>query len=125
MLVRNHRDLIVYQKALDLATDLHHIAATYPKHELYSMTDQTRRSSRSVCSNIAEAWGKRRYIAAFRAKLNDSEAEAYETQVWLDMAVRCGYIEERTRDEFCERYDGLLRGLSGMIHPAEDWCKPE
>jgi len=82
-LVRTHRDLEVYRLAFDAAMEVFEVSKTFPKEERYSLTDQMRRSSRSVCSNLAEAWRKRRYEAAFVLKLNDSEAEAAETQTWL------------------------------------------
>lgn len=86
--VRTHRDLTVYQKAFDAALKIFEISKQFPKEETYSLTDQIRRSSRSVCSNLAEAWRKRRYEGAFISKLSDCEGEAAETQVWLEFAVK-------------------------------------
>jgi four helix bundle protein len=85
--ILRHQDLIVYRKAVEAAMQILEISKTFPKEETYSLTDQIRRSSRSVSANIAEAWRKRRYVAAFISKLNDAEGEAAETQTWLEFAV--------------------------------------
>ena len=87
--IRSVRDLIVYQKAFDSAMKIFEITKKFPKEEMYSLTDQIRRSSRSVCTNIAEGWRKRRYKAVFINKLTDAEQEAAETQTWLEFALRC------------------------------------
>ena len=87
--ITRHTELHVYKRAFDLAMELFKISKSFPVEERYSLTDQMRRSSRSVCANLAEAWRKRRCEAAFVAKLSDSEAEAAETQVWLQFAVEC------------------------------------
>jgi four helix bundle protein len=84
--------LDVYRKAFDAAMRIFELSKSFPKEEKYSLTDQVRRASRSVCGYLAEAWRKRRYEAAFVSKLSDSEAEAAETQVWLEFAVKCGYL---------------------------------
>src|SRR3954466_11321654 len=91
MLIRTFRDLTVYQRARALAMEAFELSKRFPAEERYSLTDQLRRSSRSVAANIAEAWGKRRYPAAFVNKLSDSEAEALETQTWVQFAVDCHY----------------------------------
>src|SRR5438874_12092935 len=88
-----HTDLKVYQRAHDAAKRVFEYSKTFPKAETYSLTDQIRRCSRSVCGNIAEAWRKRRYPNSFISKLSDSEAEAAETQVWLQFAVDCKYVD--------------------------------
>ena len=85
------------------------------------MTDQMRRASRSVCSNIGEAWRKRRYPAHFASKLSDSEGEAEETRVWLDLAVRCKYVSEGEAMELDQTYDGILAQLVRMIERPEQW----
>ncbi len=90
--IKKHSDLEVYSLAFDAATRIFQISKRFPIAERYSLTDQIRRSSRSVCANIAEAWRKRRYPAAFVSKLNDTEAEASETQVWLDFCLKCEYL---------------------------------
>jgi four helix bundle protein len=88
---KTHEDLEVYQIAFEAAMQIFDLSKKFPVEERSSLTDQIRRSSRSVCANLAEAWRKRRYKAAFLAKLNDCESEAAEVQVWLKFAVRCGY----------------------------------
>ena len=92
-----------------------------PKEETYSLTDQVRRSSRSVCANIAEAWRKRRYEAAFISKVSDAEAEASETQVWIEFAVKCGYLNRDIALELFQTYDRVLSTLVGMINHPETW----
>ena len=91
--VRRHSDLDVYKQAFEVAMSIFRTTKSFPKEERYSLTDQIRRSSRSVCANIAEAWRKRRYEAAFVSKLSDSEAEAAETQTWIQFSVECEYID--------------------------------
>ena len=91
--IRHFRELRVYQNAMDGTMQVFELTKSFPPEERYSMTDQMRRSSRSVCANLAEAWRKRRYEAAFVAKLSDCESEACETQVWLEFAVRCKYLK--------------------------------
>lgn len=99
MKITRHQELDVYRKSFDAAMSLFEASKGFPKEETYSLTDQIRRSSRSVCANLAEAWRKRRYQAAFVAKLNDSEGEAAETQTWIEFAVACGYLDrEIARD---------------------------
>ncbi len=93
----------------------------FPVEEKYSLTDQVRRSSRSVCANLSEAWRKRRYKAAFIAKLSDSETEACETQVWLEFALLCGYINEETFNQLDSAYNQILGQLVRMIEGADDW----
>jgi four helix bundle protein len=91
--IKNHKDLRVYQTAFDAAMKIFEVSKKFPVEERYSLTDQIRRSSRSICANLAEAWRKRRYEGAFVAKLNDCEAEAAETQTWIEFAVKCNYLE--------------------------------
>jgi S23 ribosomal protein. len=93
----------------------------FPTEEKFSMVDQMCRSSRSVCANIGEAWRKRRYEAAFIAKLNDSEGEAEETRVWLDISYRCGYISESERNNLDDTYDKILAQLVRMISESGQW----
>src|SRR5213596_2386159 len=92
MIVKRHSDLEVYRRAMRVSMRLFELSKEFPKEESYSLTEQMRRSSRSVCANLAEAWRKRRYPAAFVSKLSDSECEAAETQVWLEFAEKCGYL---------------------------------
>ncbi|MEM9506017.1 MAG: four helix bundle protein [Cyanobacteria bacterium P01_E01_bin.43] len=91
-LIRQHQDLEVYKLAFEAAMEIFQLSKRFPVEERYSLSDQMRRSSRSVCANLAEAWRKRWYQAAFVAKLNDCEAEAAETQTWIAFAARCGYL---------------------------------
>ncbi|MFQ5593085.1 MAG: four helix bundle protein [Anaerolineae bacterium] len=88
------------------------VSKRFPREETYSLTDQIRRASRSVCTNIAEAWRKRRYEAAFVSKLNDAEAEAAETQTWLDFVVECNYLPRETGEELQRTYDYVIGKLS-------------
>jgi four helix bundle protein len=120
--IRTRRELIVYQRAFDIATRVFLASRKFPKEERYSLTDQVRRSSRSVTSNIAEAWRKRRYEAAFVSKLNDAEGEAAETQVWIEHAVKAEYIEKREARELYRECDVVLRMLVAMSFQSEKWC---
>lgn len=94
MIIQSFRELRVYVSAMEAAMEIFQISKSFPAEQKYSLTDQIRRSSRSVCANIGEAWRKRRYKAAFIAKLSDSETEACETQIWLEFALRCEYLDE-------------------------------
>ncbi len=124
MRVQRHTELDVYKKAFQAAMEIFHASKTFPKEETYSLTDQIRRSSRSVCANLAEAWRKRRYEAAFIAKLSDSESEAAETQVWLQFAVECGYLDRERAASFYTAYDEVIRMLVAMIHSPNIWTIP-
>ena len=119
--IRNHRDLEVYGKAFDSAMELFRLSKAFPKEEMYSLTDQVRRSSRSVCANLAEAWRKRRYEAHFISKLSDSEAEAAETQVWIEFAVASEYLDRATARRLYKIYDEVIGTLVGMINHPETW----
>lgn len=123
-IIRSHTELEVYKRAFTAAMEIFELSRTFPKEETYSLTDQIRRSSRSVCSNLAEAWRKRRYEAAFISKISDSEMEAAETQVWLDFAVACGYMNANKAAELSQVYDAILATLIGMIHHADSWVLP-
>lgn len=119
--IASYRDLRVYQNAIDVAMQVFEISKSFPKSEQYSLTDQIRRSSRSVCANLAEAWRKRRYKAAFIAKLSDAEAEAGETQVWLDLGCRCGYLSKSDEEALDQRIEEILGQLVKMINEADKW----
>lgn len=119
--IKTHEDLVIYQKAFDAAMTIFELSKHFPVEERYSLTDQIRRSSRSVCANFAEAWRKRRYQASFVAKLNDCEAEAGETQVWLKFAVKCDYISTEQGRELYSTYNQILSGLVKMINRPESW----
>lgn len=97
------------------------ISKSFPKEETYSLTDQIRRSSRSVPANIAEAWRKRRYVAAFISKLNDAEGEAAETQTWLEFAVRCDYIEREKAKALFLEYEEIISMLVSMANNPQKW----
>ena len=119
--IRSVRDLVVYKKAFDVAMAIFEISKSFPKEEKYSLTDQIRRSSRSVCANISEAWRKRRYQAVFVNKLSDAGQEAAETQTWLDFALSCNYIRDEELQEFHATYENIIGKIVIMsIHP-ENW----
>jgi four helix bundle protein len=108
-----HTDLEVYHKAMEAAMAIFEASKRFPKEETYSLTDQIRRASRSVCANLAEAWRKRRYEAAFVCKLSDAEGEAAETQVWVEFAVRCNYLPRDQAEALYRTYDAILGTSSG------------
>jgi four helix bundle protein len=120
----SHQDLDVYRKAFETAMRIFTLSKQFPKEERYSLTDQIRRSSRSVCANLAEAWRKRRYQAAFISKLSDAETEAAETQSWLEFAVRCDYLAQDIGKELYQAYDEILGTLVGMITHVDSWTFP-
>jgi len=101
--------------------EIFRMTKSFPKEETYSLTDQIRRSSRSVSGNLAEAFRKRRYPKAFVSKLSDSEGEAAETQVWLDYALNCGYIDITIHTTLNDKYDHILAMLVKMINEPENW----
>ena len=124
MKILRHYDLDVYKRAFELAMSIFTLSKNFPKEETYSLTDQIRRSSRSICANIAEAWRKRRYQAAFCSKLSDAEAEAAETQTWLEFSCRCGYLDRETARKLFTTYDELLAMLVSMINGSDKWVLP-
>ena len=119
--IRRHQDLEVYQLAFEAAMEIFEISKGFPKEERFALTDQIRRSSRSVCANLAEAFRRRRYAAAFVAKLVDSEAEAAETQSWLDFALACKYISDEIHHRLFEKYDHIIGKLVNMGRFPEKW----
>ena len=119
--VKFHKDLIVYQKAFSAAMEIYMISKKFPSEERYSLTDQIRRSSRSVNANITEAWRKRRYEKSFISKLNDADGEAAETQNWLDFAFACEYIDEKTYLDLYKRYDEILGMIVSMTINSKKW----
>jgi four helix bundle protein len=119
--IQKHTDLDVYKKAFQTAMSIFHMSKPFPKEETYSLTDQIRRASRSVCANLAEAWRKRRYEAAFVAKLSDAESEAAEAQVWLQFAVACHYLGSDSATSLYQNYDEILRMLVAMINAPQSW----
>jgi four helix bundle protein len=123
-LIKSHKDLEVYQVSFDLAMQIFHESKSFPKEEQYSLTDQVRRSSRSVCANLAEAWRKRRYEASFISKLSDAEAEAAETQVWLEFAVRCGYLKDEVGQKLSASYENIIGKIITLINNPLPWLLP-
>jgi len=122
--ITSHLDLDVYRRAFKAAMQIFEVSKKFPKEETYSLTDQIRRSSRSVCANLAEAWRKRRYEAAFIAKISDAEAEAAETQTWLEFAVHCKYLTPDVGKELDDAYEKIIPTLVGMINHSESWILP-
>lgn len=119
--IRSHRDVVVYQKGMGAAMEIFELSRGFPAEERYALTDQIRRSSRSVCANVAEAWRKRRYERAFVSKLSDAEAEAAETQTWLEFAVKCGYLGREVALPLYRTYDEILSLLVAMITSPDKW----
>jgi len=119
--VKHFRDLDVYQNALTTGLRIYELTKKFPGDERYALIDQVRRSSRSVCANIAEAWRKRRYAAAFISKLSDAETEAAETQVHIEFAVHHGYVSEIEFREMDDAYEHILGQLVRMIDHPEKW----
>ena len=120
--IESFKDLIVYQKAYKLAMEIFEISKSFPKEEKYSLTDQIRRSSRSVTSCIAESWAKRRYEKSFVNKLTDSLGEENETEVWLDYSKDCKYIQKETNERVLSEYDEVRKMLISMINNHGKWC---
>lgn len=122
--IQIHLELDVYKLAFESAMRISELSRQFPREGTHSLTDQIRRSSRLVCANIAEGWRKRRYEGAFVSKLNDAEAEAAETQTWLDFALECGYMSEVTRMELWNNYDHVIGKLVNMIYKPSPWILP-
>jgi four helix bundle protein len=120
-IIRSHKDLRVWQESMELAIEVVSISKSFPSEERYSLTDQVRRSARSVPANISEAWRKRRYEAAFVNKLNDAEGEAAEIQTHLEIARRCGYLEDAHTQALDQRYELLLAPRVTMSNRPEVW----
>jgi len=123
--IRSHKELQVYQRGFQAAMEIFELTKSFPRDELFSLTNQIRRSSRSVNMNLAEAWRKRRYKAAFISKLSDAETEAAETQTSLEFAVACGYVDAVTCERLVDEYEQLLRMIVSMISEPEKWTFPE
>lgn len=116
-----HTDLEVYTKAFDLAMQIFELSKSFPREETYSLIDQVRRSSRSVCANLAEAWRKRRYENHFISKLSDAEMEAGETQSWLQFTVSCKYLRRDQVAPIYKGYDSTTKMLVAMINNPQVW----
>jgi len=120
---KSFRDLEVYKLARELARQIFQLSNSFPKEETYSLTDQIRRSSRSVGGQIAEAWAKRRYEKHFKSKLTDADGEQQETQHWLETAFDCEYINTQTLKDFISKYDSVGKMINSMINKSNLFCK--
>jgi four helix bundle protein len=120
--IKSVRDLEVYKKAFQAAMEIFAVSKGFPKEETYSLTDQIRRSSRSVCSNLAEGWRKRKYRAVFLNKLTDAGQEAAETQTWLEFALSCDYIDSSLFEKLDAKYDEIFGMLCGMENKVDAFC---
>ena len=119
--IATNKDLRVYQASFQAAMAIYQLSKSFPSEEKFSLTDQIRRSSRSVCANLAEAFRKRRYPKNFVSKLSDCEAEAAETHVWLDFALACDYVTIEEYEKLYKEYDMILGMLVKMIVEPEKW----
>jgi four helix bundle protein len=123
-LARHFEELAIYQLSFTAAMRIFELSKGWPAEERYSLTDQVRRSSRSVCGNIAEAWRKRRYASHFISKLSDADGEAAETQNWLKFARACEYLAPDPYHELWNLYQQVTSGLVKMMNEPESWCGP-
>src|SRR5260370_4136243 len=121
---RSFKDLRVYQKAREVSRAIFKLSKTFPKEEMYSLTDQIRRSARSVGAQIAEAWGKRRYEKHFVSKLTDADAEQMETQHWISEALDCRYMSEADAERLNSGLEEVGRMLNSMVEKADSFCAP-
>ena len=124
MAIREFRELRVYEQAYEAALQIFEHSKGWPKEETYALTDQIRRSSRSVCANIAEAWRKRRYKKHFVNKLSDADAEAAETRTWLQFGHDSDYLTDEEFERLDETYNQICGGLVNMMKDPEPWCGP-
>ena len=122
--IKSQFELDVYKIAFDAAMRIFELTKTFPKDEKFSLTDQIRRSSRSVCANLSEAWRKRRYPAAFICKLNDCESESSETQTWIQFSVKCGYLSKEEGADLFLLYDQIIGKLVNIINNPKPWLLP-
>jgi four helix bundle protein len=122
---RSFRELLIYQKANEVAKSIFEISKNFPKEEAYSLTDQIRRASRSIGAQIAEAWGKRRYAKHFVSKLTDADAEQLETQHWLGIAASCGYLPPEREEQLKSQLKEIGRMLNAMMAKANLFCGQE
>lgn len=123
--IHDFRQLRVYSAAFDAAAEVHTLTAGFPVDEKFGLTDQLRRATRSVCANLAEAWRRRRSAKHFVAKLSDADAEAAEATVWLDFALRFGYLQSNKHRELIDGYDHISRQLTIMIRTPDQWVRAE
>ncbi|OFY63362.1 MAG: four helix bundle protein [Bacteroidetes bacterium RBG_13_43_22] len=122
-IIKSHKELVVYQIAFKSSMEIFALTKSFPKEEIYSLISQIRRSSRSVSANLAEAFRKRRYEKAFVSKLSDCEAEAAETQVWLDYSLECEYLSEEIYAKLYNEYDKLIGKLVIMMRYPQKWSQ--
>ena len=123
--IRYHWELDVYKLSVEVAMELFELSKKFPREEMYSLTDQIRRSSRSVSGQIVEAWRRRKYEAVFVNKLNEAEGEGAETQTWLEYTVRCGYLPAPKGRELHRKYDRILGKLVNMGNNPRQWILPK
>ena len=121
--IKSYRELRVYRNAFDAAMEIFEITKSFPPEERFSLTDQIRRSSRSVCQSIGESWRKRRYPKHFVSKLSDAETEAEETRVWLEFSLACGYIDQVLFEKLDDQYDHIISQLVIMETNPDKWCR--
>jgi four helix bundle protein len=121
--IKSYRDLRVYQAAFELQQEIFEVSKAFPKEEMFSLTNQIRRSSRAIGANLSESWQKRRYPAHFINKLSDSDAEQAETQHWLDTALHCKYISRGIHATLLERCQEIGRMLGTMINKPSSFCR--
>ncbi len=119
--IRSFKELRVWKNAINVAMTIFELTKIFPIEERYSLTDQIRHSSRSVAANISESWRKRRYPAAFISKLSDAETEAAETQTWIEIATRCGYLSKEQALDLDRQCEELLSQIVAMISHPEQW----
>ena len=121
--VRSFRDLEVYKLSREVSKEIYSLSKNYPSEEKFSLTDQVRRSSRSVGAQIAEAWGKRRYKMHFVSKLTDADAEQLETQHWIEVSAECQYLDASERDQLLHKCESIGKMLQKMIDKSSTFCK--
>ena len=124
-MAKSYKELIVYQKSMTVSQKIFEITKSFPKEETYSLTDQIRRSSRSIGAQIAEAWGKKRYERHFISKITDADSELQETEHWIDVAQRCGYVSEEVAHQFMKELSEVGRMLDSMIKKSHLFCRNE
>lgn len=123
--VKSFKDLEVYKLSRELSSEIFEVTKSFPKEERYSLTDQIRRSSRSIGAQVAEAWGKRRYEKHFISKLTDADSEQYETQHWIDVALECGYIKDEKNIILINKCNSIGKMLYSMINKSNMFCQAQ
>jgi four helix bundle protein len=120
--IQNERQLDVYKLSVQAAMEIYELSKSFPKEEMHSLTDQIRRSSKSVSEQITKGWRRRKNVAEFVLKMNEAEGEAAETQVWLEYSVKCLYIPTEEGTRLHKKYDQILGKLVNMGNHPEKWC---